>query len=68
MYGNGAYIFWYRNCPAEYLMTEIGLVGTIQPYYMFQTVRDIKYLVDGKSWPRLSEIVETAGRMMFGAR
>jgi hypothetical protein len=40
------------------MMTEIGLVGTMQPYYMFQTVKDIKYLVDGKRWLGISAIVE----------
>ena len=58
MYGNGAYIFWYKTVPSKFIMTEIGLVGTMQPYYMFQTVKDISYLVDGKSWLTIAEIVE----------
>jgi hypothetical protein len=38
-------------------MTEIGLVGTMQPYYMFGTVKDIRYLTEGK-WLTIVQVVE----------
>ena len=58
MYGNGAYVFWHASCPFEFVLTEVALIGTLQPYYFFQPVRSIQYLVPDGRWLSLAEVVE----------
>ncbi len=56
-YGNGAYLFWYPGTSKRFVLTEIGLVGTIQPYYMFQKIKNITYLCDDGKWRTLAQLI-----------
>jgi len=58
LYGNGAYVFATYRLPPEFLLTEIGLVGTLQPYYFFEPVERIEYLGDDGAWRSLAELVQ----------
>ena len=57
-YANGAYLFWYPGMTKEFTLTEIGLVGTLQPYYMFQKIKEITYLCPDSKWRTLAELIQ----------
>ncbi len=57
-YANGAYLFWYPGMPKEFAFTEVCLVGTLQPYYMFQKIKEISYLFDDNKWRSFAELIQ----------
>ncbi len=57
-YANGAYLFWYPGMPKEFAFTEVGLVGTLQPYYMFQKINEISYLCVDSKWRTFAELIQ----------
>ncbi|MHB1462966.1 MAG: LamG domain-containing protein [Armatimonadota bacterium] len=57
-YANGAYLFWYPGMPKEFAFTEVGLVGTLQPYYMFQKIQEISYLCADRKWRSFAELIQ----------
>jgi hypothetical protein len=58
LFGNGGYLFYYPGMSWEYVLTECLLVGTLQPYYALQPVRDVHYWKDG-GWQTLPQLVAT---------
>lgn len=57
-YANGAYLFWYPGMTKQFALTEVGLVGTLQPYYMFQKIKEITYLCSDSKWRTFAELIQ----------
>jgi len=56
LYGNGGYLMYEPSVPWPFVLTEVLLVGRLQPYYATAAVTSVEYL-QGERWRTLQEMI-----------